>query len=136
MYLNACQTLALDANGKSLGERIVEALPHLAVIGWRTSTEDKAAACFSRGFYDALARGMTAGGGGKVAIAEAFANGEEVFEQHGFVKGDPAECRGRKRGGMAVRTQPWCLAGADGSALESWLGQSPASTASTASSTC
>ena len=55
-----------DPDGKSLGERIVEALPHLTVVGWKTITEDKAAAAFSRGFYDALARGLTGGGGGLV----------------------------------------------------------------------
>ena len=40
------------AGGKSLGEHIVDALPHLTVVGWTTITEDKAASAFSRGFYD------------------------------------------------------------------------------------
>ena len=75
VFLNACHTLHPDARGKSLGERIVEALPDLTVIGWRSLTEDRAAEAFSRGFYDALARGLVGGGGGKVSIAEAYASG-------------------------------------------------------------
>jgi hypothetical protein len=72
-----------------------QALPHLTVVGWSTITEDRAAAAFSRGFYDALARGLVGGGGGRVSIAEAFANGEAVFLRAGFATGDPAGPQGR-----------------------------------------
>ena len=71
--------------GKSLGERIIEALPHLTVIGWRSLTEDRAAAAFCRGFYDALARGLVGGGAGqKVTISEAYSSGEEAFTRMGL----------------------------------------------------
>ena len=68
----------------------------MTVVGWSTITEDRAAAAFSRGFYDALARGLVgSGGGGHVSIAEAFANGEAVFLRAGFTTGDPAGPLGR-----------------------------------------
>lgn len=92
VFLNACHTLhpGDDPEGKSLGERIIEALPHLTVIGWRSLTEDRAAAAFCRGFYDALARGLVGGGAGqKVTISEAYSSGEEAFTRMGFVRGDP-----------------------------------------------
>lgn len=69
VFLNGCRTLDLGTTGeRSLGERIVEALPHLTVIGWRSVVADKAAMAFSRGFYDALGRGCAAGAAaGKVS---------------------------------------------------------------------
>ena len=47
---------------------------------------------------DAVELGHQRGGGlvgGKVSIAEAYANGEELFTRLGFVKGDPAGPLGR-----------------------------------------
>jgi hypothetical protein len=83
-------------------------LPHLTVVGWKTITEDKAAAAFSRGFYDALGRGL-GGSGGKVSIAEAFASGEELFLRLGYKRGDPAGPLGRAvhgdYGKMAVKRE-------------------------------
>lgn len=61
-----------------------------SVVGWRSITENKAAAAFSRGFYDALGRGCVTSGAGKVSIAEAYAAGEAAFKREGFVLGDPA----------------------------------------------
>ena len=41
-----------------LGRKIVEALPHLIVIGWETLVADKAATVVAQGFYEAVARGV------------------------------------------------------------------------------
>jgi hypothetical protein len=87
VFLNGCKTL------HPLGERIVSALPHLAVVGWYSAAEDQAAVAFSRGFFDALGRG--GGGGGKVSIAEAYAAAEAAFMREGFRKGDPEGPEGR-----------------------------------------
>lgn len=42
VFLNGCKTLS------PLGEQIVEALPHLSVIGWGTVTADQAATAFAQ----------------------------------------------------------------------------------------
>jgi len=69
---------------------IVQALPHLSVIGWATISEDRAAAAFSRGFYDALGRGCAGGSpSGTVSIAEAYASAEAAFRDGGFTRADP-----------------------------------------------
>ena len=92
VFLNACSSLVpAAAGGKSLGEHIAEALPHLIVIGWRSIVEDRACAAFSRGFYDALAKGCTGSGVQvKVSIAEAYRGGVAAFIDAGKQRGDPA----------------------------------------------
>ena len=113
VYLNACHTLNpgnADGSAKSLGERIVEALPHLAVVGWRSKAEDRAASAFARGFYDALGRGCASGAGSglRVSVAEAFASGKAAFERAGYVLGDPDE-HGRHVHGMLERAPHACM---------------------------
>lgn len=83
VFLNACKT-------KPLGERIVEALPHLYVIVWDSVTRDEAAQAFGKGFYDALGRGCSAGSP-KVSIEEAYRAGEEAFAEGGWGWGDPRD---------------------------------------------
>jgi len=82
VFLNACNSI------HPLGEKIVDALPHLTVIGWSSILEDKAAIAFSTGFYNALGRGLDSGGG-KVSITEAYREAEAEFKKANKKRGDP-----------------------------------------------
>jgi len=53
------------------------------IICWRTLAADAAAKSFSRGFYQALAKG------GGVAISVAFNAGKAAFLRAGYHEGDP-----------------------------------------------
>eukprot|EP00327_Prymnesium_parvum_P033079 CAMPEP_0195599388 /NCGR_PEP_ID=MMETSP0815-20121206/4007_1 /TAXON_ID=97485 /ORGANISM="Prymnesium parvum, Strain Texoma1" /LENGTH=1645 /DNA_ID=CAMNT_0040738823 /DNA_START=358 /DNA_END=5295 /DNA_ORIENTATION=+ len=90
VFLNGCKTLS------PLGEQIVEALPHLSVIGWGTVTADQAATAFAQGFYDSVARNCKRdrGGGSKGNLMEAYVSAERAFAEGGFIKADPALQKG------------------------------------------
>jgi len=90
VFLNGCKTL------HPLGEQIVEALPHLTVIGWDSVTADNAASAFAQGFYDSVGRNCARGGGGgsKGNLMESFVSAERAFAESGFVRGDPAVDKG------------------------------------------
>lgn len=86
VFLNGCKTLY------PLGKLMVEALPHLTVIGWDSVTADQAAAAFAQGFYDSVGRNCARGGGGgsKGDLMEAYVSAERAFLDGGFIKGNPA----------------------------------------------
>eukprot|EP00908_Phaeocystis_cordata_P023978 Transcript_6443.p1 GENE.Transcript_6443~~Transcript_6443.p1 ORF type:complete len:782 (-),score=276.83 Transcript_6443:66-2411(-) len=111
VFLNGCMTLRLPKGVQSLGEHIHEVLPHLTVIGWETISEDKAATCFAKGFYDALATQYHNGRLQKrVSLEKAYKRAEEAFLREGFRKGDPEPLQFAPRAIVMARTP----AGSDG----------------------
>lgn len=102
VFLNACKT-------ESLAYALRAELPHLSVVCWRTLAADAAAKAFSRGFYQALARGEG------VAIATAFSAGKAAFLRAGYAEGDPDDYLHSRE--HAHRTREWRMAN-----RESWRG--------------
>jgi hypothetical protein len=79
VFLNACKT-------HLLGEKIVEALPHLTVICWESVAEDRACGCFARFFYSEIGKGKCIG---EVPVEDAYEAARAKWEQQGFKSGDP-----------------------------------------------
>lgn len=74
-------------------------------MGWETVSEDKAATCFARGFYDAL--GAQFEGTRlirRVSIADAYAEALRAFSQGGYRVGDPAKSMAYPRADVVARS--------------------------------
>ena len=84
VFLNACSTL-------DLARQIQDALPRLSVLAWDSRVADKAAAAFSRGFYQALGRNCADGTFDDNRMQGAYDAAVAEFEKAGYVWGNPQD---------------------------------------------
>ncbi len=60
------------------------------MVAWDSVTEDKAAACFAKGFFNGLGRGCQADAP-ETPIADCYAQAVQAFNEGGFRWGDPRD---------------------------------------------